>query len=700
MDLLHLYERTPLPRDSAVLRQTLAPMLDGLSRALGYRRALVALYDHDQGCLRGSIGLNVPETMAELLEVSVRADRNPLVRALLQGIPVRIDDVSGEPGLNEHDQGLLLEMGINSFVAVPLRNGMRGPSDGGAGEGHSDDILAAGVVILGKEGSITDEDVDWLTPFTNQAGASLASARDAQLLRASSEQFAIENEWLWWMINSVADPVVVTDAQNDIRYQNLGAEAIFHAKPEDSEGKKNAIRMNNFLFTAALSLSNLEHGGSGSSRELTLVDPIEGSELVFEVISHPAFHYRSNTPGMVSVLKNITDLQYATEQLTQNVQRLQAADEKIRLERDRLDLVLRNVPNPIIVIDNDNRITEMNQEARRLFQPARQELTGSRQEQVAASNNAKFISLLANLRLDAAQVTSDEVALIDPETEEPLAMRVTSTEIRDERGDVVAVVSVMQDLTRLRELELRRVQQQLFESEKLAATGRLAASIAHEINNPLESIKNSLYLLVNRIPPEDANYQFLQIASKETERVSRILREMLGFYRPAVRTGPTDVNSLIEEAEALVEKDMRRKGVRLHNGFNSALPSVMASADQLKQVVLNLLLNAQEAMPDGGAIYLSTHLAQDADSEFLVSNSVVIQIRDTGKGIADEHLPAIFEPFFSTKLEQKGTGLGLWVSSGIIQNHGGTIKVRSRIGAGTTFTIVLPIEGPASRVEG
>jgi two-component system NtrC family sensor kinase len=287
--------------------------------------------------------------------------------------------------------------------------------------------------------------------------------------------------------------------------------------------------------------------------------------------------------------------------------------------------------------------------------------------------------------------------LTDPDTREPLSMSVTSTEVRDELGAVAATVSVMQDVSRLRELERRRIEQILFDSEKLAATGRLAASIAHEINNPLEAIKNALYLLTNKIPADDPNAKFLQIATKETDRVSRILRQMLGFYRPP-KMEPTDINRLIEESEGLVEKHLRQNRVRIENDLDPLLPPVIASADQIKQVLLNLMLNGMQAMPQGGTIFVSTRVSHGADPEFLMSDSVHIQIRDTGNGIPEEHLPHIFEPFFSTK-DEKGTGLGLWVSQGIVQAHGGSIKLRSREGRGTVFSVALPIRGPSEHVE-
>ena len=699
-DLL-LHERPPVSLEPTDPRQTLLPILEGLSRALGYRRALVALYDADRATLRGTIGLNVPDALSEALEVGLADEANPLVVALLEGRPLRVDDVRTETRLTEHAIALLLEMDITSFVVAPLPSNVEPASRSDSRADRSlvstwlgREIPAVGVVLLSRDDTITDADIDRLMPFATQAGTALARVSDAERLRDSTERYAIEDEWLWWMVNGVADPIVLTDDNNDIMLHNVRAESLFRANAGDSEGKRRAISMNNFLFTAALSASNLEQGGARVGRELTLVDPIEGTELLFEMISSPATNYRDGARGTVSVLKNITDLRYATEELTQNVQLLQTADEEIRLERDRLNLVLRSVPNPIIVMDNDNQIITMNQEALRFFRAAAS-TSRSRQAQICVSNDTKFSSFVAQLWLDTAQVKRGEIVLTDPDSEEVIPMAVTSSEIRDELGAVVATVSVMQDISRLRELEQRRIEQILFESEKLAATGRLAASIAHEISNPMEAIKNSLYLLNSRVPEDDADHRFLEIATRETERVSRILRQMLGFYRPA-KMEPTDVNALIEEAESLVNKHLRQHRIRVENDLGPDLPLVVSSADQLKQVILNLLLNSQEAMSEGGVIHVSTSVSHEAAPEFLRAESVHIQIRDSGIGISDENLPHIFEPFFSTKYELKGTGLGLWVSYGIVQNHGGTIKVRSRAGRGTTFSIALPIGGPAT----
>jgi signal transduction histidine kinase len=675
-------------------RETLMPMLEGLSRALGYRRALVALYDPARGALRGTVGLNIPETIGELIEVSLGQTDNPLVIALREGVPQRVDDVSKETRLREHIQGVLLEMEIASFVVMPLRSTSE---QFGLATWQGRDVPAVGVVILSKDETITDADIERLMPFATQAGTALVQASDAERFKDSSEQHAVEKEWLFWMVNGVADPVILTDASNDIILQNVRAESLFKASPGDSEGKRRAIWLNNFWFTAELSKSKLELSTAAGRPELTLVDPIEGTELLFELISMPATNYFDGSRGTVAVLKNITDLRHATEQVTQNVHRLQTAEEEIRLERDRLNLIMRSVPNPIILMDFENQPILMNNEALRLFQASSLEGHRGRRAQLCMSNEARFTSFVSQLRLDPAQGMSGEIVLVDPDTREQLNMSVTSTEVRDELGAVAATVSVMQDVSRLRELERRRMEQILFDSEKLAATGRLAASIAHEINNPLEAIKNSLYLLTNKISSDDPNHKFLQIATKETDRVSRILRQMLGFYRPP-RMEPTDINRLIEDSEGLIEKHLRQNRVRIENDLDPNLPLVIASQDQIRQVVLNLMLNAQQAMPEGGTVFVSTRVSHGTDPEFLMSDSVHIQIRDTGRGIAEEHLPHIFQPFFSTK-DEKGTGLGLWVSQGIVQAHGGSIKLRSREGRGSTFSVALPIGGPTEHAE-
>ena len=670
-------ERHPEPATGRDPRETLEPMLDDLVRGLGYDKAVVLVYDEPSASLRGLFGWNVTDDQARRLTIGVAGSDNPLVVALRTGVPQRVDSGDGVK-LDENTGTCLAEMGIGGFVAAPLRS-TTGRSDG-----------PRAVVLLSRKDGVREADLERLLPFARQASDALMRERDVQVLRQASESHAVEKEWLWWMVNSVADPVLVTDAQNDILHLNRRAEHLFRSSDEDSAGKRRAVWMNNFLFTAALSAWNLDTASRATNREVTLVDPVEGTELIYEVITMPATNHRIGERGVVSVLKDVTDIRQMTEELARSAERIQTADLQIRAERDRLDLVLRSVPNPIIVVDNDNEIITLNAAAQRLFAPTH---NSTRHDQIALANDARFTSFLSQLRLEPSSTRRGEVMLTDPETEEHLEMEVTAADVRGPHGSVVATVSAMQDVGRLRELERRRLEQVLFDTEKLAATGRLAASIAHEINNPLEAVQNSLYLLSRTVPEGAPERSFLDIATRETQRMSRILRQMLGFYRPTTSMGPTDVNALVMEAETLIAKRLRENSVRIEKELLPTLPLIRASADQLKQVLLNLFLNATEAMPKGGRLIVATQTGGGGELDTYSADVIRIDVRDTGTGISEETVARIFEPFFSTKME-KGTGLGLWVSHGIVQAHGGTLKVRSRSGQGTTFTITLPIAGP------
>ncbi|HYU81304.1 MAG TPA: histidine kinase dimerization/phospho-acceptor domain-containing protein, partial [Candidatus Polarisedimenticolia bacterium] len=605
-DVLERPRRPVPPRREP--REMLEPLLDDLMRTLGFERAVVLLYDEEHAALVGSFGIGVLDPMARELVIPLTQTDDPIVSAMRGGVPQLIPDATTDVRIAAATSEILGRARLGAIVAAPLRStserslaGDDGTNIATPGWEHRGEW--AGVVLLSRTSGVTQSDVDALVPFARQAQEALSLQRDVDLLRDTSEAYAIEKEWLWWMVNGVGDAVLVTDSNNDIVLQNRRAELLFRASDTDSAGKRRAVWMNNFLFTAALSTWNLQRLGAITGREVTLVDPIEGEELIYEVITTPATNYRIGTRGTVSVLKNVTDIRHIGEELARGRARLQTAEEEIRIERDRLDLVLRNVPNPIIVVDNDNHIMSMNPAAERLFKPVS---ATSRASNAALANDARFTSFLAGLRLDPVMSKRGEIALTDPRTDDRLEMEVSATEIRDGRGAVMAIVSVMQDIGRLRELERRRLEQVLFDSEKLAATGRLAASIAHEINNPLEAVQNALYLLQREFGEDSSKKPYLDIAARETQRMSRILRQMLGFYRQQESMAETDLNALVEEAGGLVAKRLRERGVQITNQLDPGLPRIRASADQLKQVLLNLLLNAADSMPKGGTITVAT----------------------------------------------------------------------------------------------
>jgi PAS domain S-box-containing protein len=527
-----------------------------------------------------------------------------------------------------------------------------------------------------------------LRRFADRIGVVASLALQQDRLTSSIGKLQRERQWIESIMKSVADPIVLTDLDNEILLQNRRAEELFSGSANAGEGKRRALKMNDLLFSAYLSSATVS-SSEVIQRDITLVDPLEGSDIHFEVISTPAVNARGEPLGLVSIFRDVTDLREANDELARNFEKLQQAESESRRERDRLDLIIENVGHPIVVCDSSGNFILFNRRAELLFQ----ENDSFKPVAAAAirTNAVKLTSFISGLASASDTGRQAEIELIDPDGGRSLPMEITAREVLDATGQVTAVVSILHDLTEIRELERRRVEQQLFESEKLAAIGRLAASIAHEVNNPLEAIKNALYLMQTGTEG-DKNARFLEIARKETERVSHIIRQMLGFARRSGEVDWVDVNQLLEETLVLLEKKLKQSRVRLVRTLDAQLPKVRARADQLRQVFLNLLINAQQAIVGEGEIRVATSNLHQA-----LQPSVLIQITDSGVGIQEDDLTRIFEPFFSTG--KKGTGLGLWVTHDIVRQHGGRIDVSSEKGHGTTFNIILQVDSPLLEQE-
>jgi two-component system NtrC family sensor kinase len=253
-----------------------------------------------------------------------------------------------------------------------------------------------------------------------------------------------------------------------------------------------------------------------------------------------------------------------------------------------------------------------------------------------------------------------------------------------QRSEAARLQRDLQQTRSLHEQDRARLdaaQAQLLQSARLAAVGELAASVAHEINNPLYAARNSLYLIEQDLPPDAPQRPFLEIARDELGRIARIITRMRDFYRPARdELGPTDLNRLLEETLALVQVHLRHGSVQVVTDFAPGLPQPQANADQMRQVFLNLMLNACDAMPDGGMLRVTTRE---------LPGVVQAIIADTGCGIPADVRPHLFEPFYTTK--PQGTGLGLAITAHIVAQHGGQIAVDSQEGHGATFVVTLPV---------
>jgi signal transduction histidine kinase len=280
----------------------------------------------------------------------------------------------------------------------------------------------------------------------------------------------------------------------------------------------------------------------------------------------------------------------------------------------------------------------------------------------------------------------------------------------DERQNLVGFSVVMRDLTDRREAEealreserkLRRqaeeLEQQLIASGRLVSLGEITASMAHEFNNPLGIVMGFAQDLMSEVDPAGPHYRYLKIIDEETKRCQKIIQELLQFSRPtAAELRPTGIQQLIEKTAHLVENRLYQQKIELSLDVDRELPLVQADAQQVEQVLINIYLNAVDAMPHGGKLTVGAKLSPHNNGD---QPLVILSVADTGFGIEEENHGKIFLPFFTAK-KTKGLGLGLPICERIIKNHGGRIEFSSVPGQGTTFRIYLPLSRPANLGDG
>jgi len=269
---------------------------------------------------------------------------------------------------------------------------------------------------------------------------------------------------------------------------------------------------------------------------------------------------------------------------------------------------------------------------------------------------------------------------------EEIPIQLSAALIYDGAGREIASVGIFTDLRDRIKMEkrLQETHLQLVSSEKMASLGKLAAGIAHEINNPLGGILIYASLMAEDLPEDDAKRGDLARIVQEASRCKDIVKSLLEFARQTEpKMEPTDINRAITDGLFFLENQALFHNIKIIKNLDPFLPFIRGNASQLKQVLINIIVNAAEAMRGNGTLTITSHPSPDR-------KSIVLEFADTGEGIPEENLSRIFDPFFTTKAVGKGTGLGLSTSYGIVESHGGRISVKSKVGEGTTFTIELP----------
>ncbi|MCX5720170.1 MAG: ATP-binding protein, partial [Nitrospirae bacterium] len=235
--------------------------------------------------------------------------------------------------------------------------------------------------------------------------------------------------------------------------------------------------------------------------------------------------------------------------------------------------------------------------------------------------------------------------------------------------------------------EIKKAHAQLIHSAKLASLGRMAAGVAHEINSPLTGIVTFGHLLLKRFPEGSQEKEDIEVVIEQANRCSNIIKGLLSFARATtIDKGPVNINDVLKSSLNMVSRKADFFNITIEQNLDESLPSVKADASQLQQVFLNMILNAADAMDGKGTFTVYTRKVVEDGKSF-----AEVEFTDSGHGISSENMAKLFEPFFTTKPVGKGTGLGLAVSHGIVQEHGGKILVKSKVGEGSSFFVRLPL---------
>jgi PAS domain S-box-containing protein len=679
------------------LPEALSIFFDALLTTAEVEQALVLL--DDRQALRGVLGMGWERQIVEGIRVPLERTEDPLVAAYR----------AGEPAVVRYEMGEEPVVG-GRFLAFPI------PGIGGEESG------CFGLLLVGPDHR-EPEELGGVLGDLPEIGAVLARIAELEQVRSGQRESERQRELLTSLVNALPDPVLITDEENNILLENRRAESLFSASEDDSEGRRRAVDINNLLFSSFLTRSAFGGGAEGDSRELNLVDPTEGNDLLFEVLSTALPLSLVGAKTMVSVLRDVTDLKRATTELEAQFKRLRATEQKSRRERDRLNLILENVGDPILVTDDLSNIILMNREAERLFEvPPGTDLKSRRRHSVRA-NDTRFSSFVSDFTLSPDATRVMEFQLTDPDTGRAFPAEVVSGKVMNDRAEMSAIVSIIHDLTKVvenkrlageltklnenleerietatEELEERNRQLE-WQSRELERAYRLKsqflASMSHELRTPINALLGYTSLMRDQIYGELNQRQEEALSRMYTasQHLLELVNDILDLAKieagkMPVHVEPVNVAQLIRELSHTLEPMVRRKQLEYRLKIDDDLPVLETDQTKVKQIVLNLLSNAVKFTHKGHVAVHARLASGGAD------DGIIIEVADSGIGIKEDDIAKIFEDFRqvdqSSTREYGGTGLGLSITKKLLHLLGGTVRVESAPGKGSVFTVYFP----------
>jgi PAS domain S-box-containing protein len=669
--------------------------LEWLGRHIALGRALLATAATDPGRLWGiaALGISPARTGEFVLDLDDR--RDPLVMVGWSGRPQHF-----RPGPKQPETPLESV----PFYAVPLR--------------PDREIPPLGLLLLEGEEPDIDEDVLW---FADVLGEKFRNLR----MRNVTADPGVDRErhLLYSIINAVTDPILLTDEAGKLIIGNMRAEQLFAFRPEESEGRRRAVEINNLFFSSALA-GRLVEESMASAREVILVDPEDGSDLLFELLTSRMSLDR-DTSAVVSVLRNVTDLGRARQELEENYRRLMEAQVQMRTERNRLDLLVDSVGDPIIVTDPAGDILMTNSPAERFFTPT--EGNDKNPQRRVQANVAQFSSFISGLMLQSGttgtqQRWRERLVITEPETGRAVPMEAVAGSMMAGPSELNGVVTVLHDQTETiererlyaelqqasagLELKVREATAELAHQNELlrrqalaleqasAAKSQFLANVSHEFRTPLNAILGYSLMLMGgfygQLSEEQA--RTVQRIDANSKHLATLINDVLDIERIEAGRMPLQISQfpvqdVVREVMEELQGVIAQSSAAVNVGLPAELPRLKSDRQKLKQILVNLLSNALKYTKEGTVEIIAAHDA--------AAGRLTLSVRDSGVGIAPEDHTRIFEPFQQAKRvitrPQGGTGLGLAISRRLAQMLGGDIAVQSALGAGSTFTVSIPV---------
>lgn len=464
------------------------------------------------------------------------------------------------------------------------------------------------------------------------------------------------------LLEAVGQAVIATRLDGTIVYWNRAAETLFGWTPAEAIGQNIGLLSDQSCYGSCphpTEAAEISWCGEMLARHR------DGHTFPVFATDAPIIDEQGNVSGIIRVATDITDRKRSEQALAEREAHYRT--------------LVETLPSAILLTDHHGMIQFCNQQTAELFgYRSVDELYGQQWTTFIFAPAHSECGFPSNPRAIApTEIVRNAEYLLRRKDGSQFAGEISSSVVNNPHGEPLAFVIVIQDIS-----ERKKLQTMIIENERFAASGRLAASIAHEINTPLQSLDFSLEMA--QIGPPEKRLVFLEDARQEIQRIARIVRQLLDLHRPVQsHNGPVCMNDLLERALLVTGKWIRDHKIVVRLELAESLPSIFGRADELMQVLINLLMNAVHAMSGGGILEIKT---------LLRDGMLVVEMSDTGMGIPPELIEHIFEPFVTTR--DDGTGLGLPISRQIVEQHGGRITVHSVVNVGSTFTVLLPLSPP------